>query len=303
MEDFRKRVEKNLGVPNLPQFSNKEEILEHARARLAAKRGRSAPGSVQGTASVGSDTEDSIRRDQGNGGGGTADRIRADAEGGTQAYPLYAGDGRDAAGARGSNGHSYQSTIGNRVDADGRISFNKYDGSTGGVSEPAVHADKGKRKSGGFRSRVKSFTDAAFAPIEQAPKSTKSPKSSASAPSSGGKKWRVLTNAEADELRPRLIQYLTWQSEHADDFIMATTVGHQPVVIWSNMDDAEIEIVADFLIARGKKDVRVAEGVRLAAEILDRIKVAFIVLPRAYQTINTYFSRGFDVKIFVRPRR
>lgn len=308
MEEFAKRTEKDLAVPNLPQFKNKEEVVEHARQRLAAKRNRAATGSVQGTAGFGSDTESAIRSHQGNGRSYTADRIRANTEGRPQAYAVHAGDGRDAAGTRSSNGYFDDVTIRNRVDAGVRTGPDQHDGSTGYTGEPEVHAPsrKGARGGGlkGFRSKMKTYVNTAFAPIEKesSPKVTAAPQRRAAAPARGGK-WRPLSEAEAAQLHPKLVQYITWQSEHLDQFIIATTKGHDPTIeIWADLDEAEIEILADYLINRGRRDGTTAQAVRYAAEILDRIKVAVIVLPRVYRTVNVYLARGLDIQIFVRPQ-
>lgn len=307
MEEFAKRVEKDLAIPNLPQFRTKEEIIEHARQRLAARRNKSASGYIQGDAVSGVNTGTAVRGNQGNGRGDTTDRIRADTEGRSQAHPVYARDGRDAIGARGSNGYFDDVTIRDRVNANGGAGTNQHDGSTGATGEQQVHAAPGKRTRGsglgGFRSKMKTYVNTAFAPIEKEspPKVTAAPRGRAAAPARGGK-WRPLSEAEAAQLYPKLIQYIKWQSEHLDQFIIATTKGHDPTIeIWSDLDDAEIEILADYLIGRGRRDGTTAQAVRFAGEVLDRIKVAIIVLPRVYRTVNIYLARGLDIQIFVNP--
>lgn len=307
MEEFAKRVEQNLAIPNLPQYKSKEEVIEYARARLAAKRNKSASGYIQGDAIAGGNTGATVRGNQGNGGSDTADRIRANAEGRPQAYAVHAGNGRDAIRAGGSNGYFDNATIRDRKYADSGAGPNQYDGSAGDVGEQQVHATKRKGTRGGglgaFRSKMKTYVNTAFAPIEKesSPKVTTAPRGRAAAPARGGK-WRPLSEAEAAQLYPKLIQYIKWQSEHMDQFIIATTKGHDPTIeIWSDLDDAEIEILADYLIARGRRDGTTAQAVRYAAEIIDRIKVAIIVLPRVYRTVNIYLARGLDIQIFVNP--
>lgn len=105
-----------------------------------------------------------------------------------------------------------------------------------------------------------------------------------------------LTDTEAVRLRPKIIEYITWQTEHMDQFIIATTVGHDPSIeIWSDLSEAEIEIVADYLIARGKTDVRTANAVRYISEVMDKIRMGVIIAPRVYRTIMIYIERGFSI--------
>lgn len=108
---------------------------------------------------------------------------------------------------------------------------------------------------------------------------------------------RKLTDAEIIQLRPKLIESLIWQSEHMDQFIEATTKGHESVTIWSDLDRDEIEIVADFLLERGKKSERTAQVVRNMSTLMLRIKLGMISLPRAYKTFATYIERGFSISL------
>jgi hypothetical protein len=104
-----------------------------------------------------------------------------------------------------------------------------------------------------------------------------------------------LSDVEAARVRPKLIEYLLWQTEHMDQLIIATTKGHQPVEIWSTIDKTDAEIIADFMIARGRQDVRAAQAVRYLSVFIDRLKLGLIILPRAYQTVMTYFARGIGI--------
>ena len=107
---------------------------------------------------------------------------------------------------------------------------------------------------------------------------------------------KKLTDTETVKLRPKLIEYLTWQTEHMDQFIIATTVGHDhDIEIWSDLSEAEIEILADFLLNRGKQDIRTANTVRYISEIMDKIKLGIILAPRVYRTIMIYIERGFSI--------
>lgn len=109
---------------------------------------------------------------------------------------------------------------------------------------------------------------------------------------------KTLSDGEALRLRPKLIEYMIWQTEHMDQFIIATTVGHDPsIVIWSNLSVDEIEIIVDYLLSRAKFDARTASAVRYASVFLDRIKLGLIILPRVYYTVMAYVTRGLSISL------
>lgn len=114
-------------------------------------------------------------------------------------------------------------------------------------------------------------------------------------PKVGGK---TLSDGEALRLRPKLIEYMIWQTEHLDQFIIATTTGHDPsIVIWSDLSVDEIEIIVDYLLSRAKSDARTASAVRYASVFLDRIKLGLIILPRVYYTVMAYVTRGLSISL------
>ena len=295
MQEFSDQVERDLPI-NLPQFKSKEEIMAHARERYFSRAARRAGLSGQGTEHVHEGTSNSdgsvgaaVQFNTGNSGSRAEYSGGVSYQGGAQARVVYGGNGRDAVGERSSDGYSNVSTVEHREYADSGTSSNKYDGPASYTGEPAVHAAPPRR---GFRSKVKSFTDQAFGPIPGRQEEKKQTVKSAS---------KVLSAAEASDIRPRLIEYLTWQSEHMDQFIIATTRGHDTtIVIWSDLDDAEIEIVADWLLNRARTDKATATAVRYAVTLLERIKVGIIILPRMYRTMMIYLQRGLDLPIFVR---
>lgn len=105
-----------------------------------------------------------------------------------------------------------------------------------------------------------------------------------------------LSDTEAIRLRPRVVEFILWSSEHLDQFIQATTVGHEPVEIWSNIDTDEAEILADAWIRRGKTNPAMARVVRDMAVFIERIKEFIILTPRVYKTGLTYIQRGFSIR-------
>lgn len=106
---------------------------------------------------------------------------------------------------------------------------------------------------------------------------------------------KLLTDAEIAKLKPKLINAIIWQTDHMDSFIQATTKKHLSVFIWSTMDENEAELLAKFLLARGKRDATTATLVRQMADLMEKIELGLILLPRAYATMRTYFERGFSI--------
>src|SRR6266571_6283605 len=108
---------------------------------------------------------------------------------------------------------------------------------------------------------------------------------------------KKLSDAEVIRLRPKLVEYLTWQTEHLDQFIIATSGGHDPTIeIWGTMSIDEMEILADFLLQMGKTDVKAATAVRYASVLMDRVKLGLIIVPRMYHTLAIYWQRGVTIR-------
>lgn len=108
--------------------------------------------------------------------------------------------------------------------------------------------------------------------------------------------YKKLSDNEVLKLRPKTIDFIMWSSEHLDQFIQATTKGHMSVVIWSNLDKDDCEVLADYLISKGKTNEKTAQLVRNISELSDNIKRMVIVLPRTYQTALIYFKRGVSLR-------
>lgn len=308
-DEYKLQIEDGLSV-EVPVFKTKEEILQNARERNAAKRLRDSnklsSDTHQGTTIASQPVQSAVYSDQGYYRGGAEHSTGADAQGRNETQHVYAGDGRDEAGERGSNGYTNNPTIIHREPPNGGGSSYQYDGPTGRPGREPIFTKKTSGKKavgGGVKSRMKAFVHTAFGPDEskeeeKAAQPKKQPNYKGPQPKG---KYATMSEDEAEKLRPKLIMYITWQSEHLDQFIIATTKGHDPTIeIWSNMDEAEIEILADYLLLRSRRDPITAQAVRFAAEILERIKVGIIVLPRVYRTVTLYFARGLDIPIWVR---
>ncbi len=108
---------------------------------------------------------------------------------------------------------------------------------------------------------------------------------------------KTLSDAEAKSIRLGLVEVILWQSEHMDEFIIATTRGHDhSIVIWSNLDREDAMIIADFLIESGKVNPEVAYAVRQMMSLKRRFQVGLILAPRLYQSYMVYLQRGFSIK-------
>jgi hypothetical protein len=109
-------------------------------------------------------------------------------------------------------------------------------------------------------------------------------------------KPKPLTETEAAKVRQTLIDAIKWWAEHLDEFIVASTKGHQPVEIWSELDDEDAEVLAEVLLAQGKRSARVAQRVRGIVNTYDELRVALILAPKAWRTLQTYMQRGFSIR-------
>jgi hypothetical protein len=110
------------------------------------------------------------------------------------------------------------------------------------------------------------------------------------------KDGRKLSDLEAAKLKPKIIEFVTWTSDHLDEALTAITKGHEEIIIWSNLDETEIEIIADFLISRGKKSEQAAILVRNMAVFIERVQLSLIVIPRMYLTAKILFEKGISLK-------
>lgn len=106
---------------------------------------------------------------------------------------------------------------------------------------------------------------------------------------------KLLTDVEIAKLKGKFLEMLTWQCEHMDQFLQATTKGHEEVVIWSDMESVEIEIFADFILSQGKTNRVAARYVRSMSTMMMRLKLSLISVPRAYKTIMLYWRRGISI--------
>lgn len=111
---------------------------------------------------------------------------------------------------------------------------------------------------------------------------------------------RPLTPSEADELRPVYEQALSGIFDFSDKIIEATNGQHQPVEIWSTIDEADIKKLADARLALAQRSVRAAEGVRRTVWAWQHAATLAILGPRFLQTWQVYSMYGFDSPVKLR---
>lgn len=244
---------------DLTELKNSEGYLGAARRRRA---GTSRNG---GIASTGETVWGTVSTD-------TGDVRGYESEGPGTSQSVYGGDGSEESGT------------GNMAQFSEQFRRNGIKSPRRGNSVYQSERPDGKSFWSSVKGTAKLYSDA----LKTQPKK----KSSGTSKKVEGRK---LTDAEVIKMRPKLIQLIVWQSEHLDEFISATTRGHAPVEIWSTLDYDDAEILADYLISRARVDERAAVAVRYAATIMDKIKLGIIVGPRLYQTMLTYFDRGFSI--------
>ena len=111
------------------------------------------------------------------------------------------------------------------------------------------------------------------------------------------KEEKRLTDKEALIMKEPLVQSILWTTEHIDQFIIATTKGHDhSIEIWGNMDETEATIIAIFMLERGKQSAKAAKVVRTMVTLMDRIKLMVIIAPRMYYTMMIYLQRGIALR-------
>ena len=183
---------------------------------------------------------------------------------------------------------------GNERSTNGAGSSSRFADQLRSVSFQPSGSDSSTNQSNGTatKSRVERV-QGVFNKYKEALKTGGKPKTTAT-PKVSGKK---LSDVEAIKLRPKLINFVMWQSEHLDQFIIATTRGHDTtIIIWSDITEPEAEILVDFWIARAKVNAQAAQAIRYASVMMDRIRLGLIIVPRMYRTFITYMERGFSIR-------
>jgi hypothetical protein len=258
-------LSENNPLDDLENYSDKEKLLNVIRSKREQNNAASANTSsnVWGTVR----TDEKYSRTNGSAGGATS-------------YSIYGGDRSTEDGQGSYDQFSEQLRRFNPVPTGSSSSTDQHERPTTKRSTWQSVKDLGKQYKDILSSKnEESHTDA--------------PKRSTARPKLDARK---LTDTEVLRLRPKMVEYIMWQTEHMDQFIIATTVGHDPSIeIWGDITPDEAEIIVDYLLARGKTDVRTAQAVRYASTLIDRLKLGLIIAPRFYATAMMYIKRGFSI--------
>ncbi len=193
---------------------------------------------------------------------------------------------RETSGSNGGNGSFQGSTRSDSRFIDQFADINK--SATGSYSSTYQSDTRARGRGNSWGDRVKDV----FKPIQEALK----PSSQKKRVPGKKEQYKRLSDTEVLKMSKPLVESLLWFSEHLDEFIRATTKGHQEVEIWGDLDRAECEIIADFMIARGKIDARTAQVVRELISLQDKIKLGLITIPRVYRTFKIYLERGISIR-------
>lgn len=103
---------------------------------------------------------------------------------------------------------------------------------------------------------------------------------------------KAFSEAEARAMKPMLVSAMLDYFSYADELLYATVKGHPRVEIWSSIDDEECGILADALIARGKRSAAGAAQIQAMVDVHKNLKVGMILAPRFYQTFRVYMDNG-----------
>lgn len=103
---------------------------------------------------------------------------------------------------------------------------------------------------------------------------------------------KAFTEAEAKLIKPMLVSAMMDYFQYADELLYATVKGHPRVEIWSSIDAEECGILAEALIARGKKSAAGAAQIQAMVDVHKNLKVGLILAPRFYQTFRIYMDNG-----------
>lgn len=258
----------------------KEEILANVRKRRQSysgtesssfndSRSSETSNSVVGTGSIGS------RQDEGNDSVEPSTIVRRIAD--NQSTEGSAGryvDGNGLTDRRDGGSYSGPSSDSRRLATD----YQSTTGNTPIVAKPVK------------RSKLEDYKQAAKELF--GPKKDSGEKKQQSQKKPSGK---VYSESEALKKREELIEVILLQSDNMDSAIQATTKGHLPVQIWSTMDRGDAENLADFLLVEARRNAAAAKFVEGLLDLRLKLQAGVIMGPRAYQTIITYWIRGFSI--------
>lgn len=104
-----------------------------------------------------------------------------------------------------------------------------------------------------------------------------------------------MSPEEAAAAREPLTDFYKNLMLHGDQFIQATTVGHEEVFIWGSIDEDSIDLLVSARLRRAQRSAIEAKITRGMVAIGDRFMEIMLLGPRAAFTLGAYWERGFDI--------
>jgi hypothetical protein len=118
-------------------------------------------------------------------------------------------------------------------------------------------------------------------------------------PKRTGKKapGQPLSERQIRDLREPLVDALRTYFDLADKLLSAVVKGHQTIVIWSDMEQSELDVLADAWLHRATKSPRAAKRAQAAIDTHQRLFIPGIVItPRLVKTFMVIIENGLTVR-------
>jgi len=103
---------------------------------------------------------------------------------------------------------------------------------------------------------------------------------------------RPLTEAEAERLKPSLIEALRDGLPLLDQAIMATNKRHTKPYLFASLDSEDIDKMATFWIKKARVSGEMAIAARTVIEYKEDVEVLMMVVPLLYQSLAFYHENG-----------
>lgn len=103
---------------------------------------------------------------------------------------------------------------------------------------------------------------------------------------------RVLADGEVEELQTDLIIGIRTWFDFNDKALSITNRRGAQAEIWSTIPDNEVNILAEFLIERGRRSAVVAHAVRSMVDLWRTYAVALILAPAFWESFVFYMRNG-----------
>jgi hypothetical protein len=98
-------------------------------------------------------------------------------------------------------------------------------------------------------------------------------------------------------MREPLVEALRTYFDLGDKLLSALVRGHPAVVIWSDMEQSELDVLADAWLARATKSAKAAKRAQRAIDTHQRLFIPGIVItPRLIKTFMLVVENGLTVR-------